>query len=122
MAVVIMANTEIGREIFPPSRNENNKPKRHALPMNLGGVSPSPVSVIQPGPARNKTGVVGALCAPIRAGDKIIGTRREHKYSAAEINTLQSIAAIGWLRKSTATKNAGIAAGGSSVPPNCIAA
>jgi L-methionine (R)-S-oxide reductase len=44
-----------------------------------------------------QTGVGGALCVPIRAGDKIvgtlgIGTQREHEYSAAEINALQDIA------------------------------
>jgi L-methionine (R)-S-oxide reductase len=44
-----------------------------------------------------QTGVGGALCVPIRAGDKIvgtfgIGTKREHEYSAAEINALQDIA------------------------------
>lgn len=48
-------------------------------------------------PSAKQTGVGGALCVPIRAGDKIvgtfgIGTRREHEYSAAEINSLQGIA------------------------------
>jgi len=49
-------------------------------------------------PGAKQTGVGGALCVPIRSGDKIIGTlgigtRREHEYSAAEINALQDIAA-----------------------------
>jgi putative methionine-R-sulfoxide reductase with GAF domain len=40
--------------------------------------------------------VGGALCVPIRDGDKIIGTfgigtAREHEYSAKEINSLQDI-------------------------------
>ncbi len=44
------------------------------------------------------TGVGGALCVPMRRGDKLvgtfgIGTVREHDYSAAEINLLQDIAA-----------------------------
>jgi L-methionine (R)-S-oxide reductase len=44
-----------------------------------------------------QTGVGGALCVPIRDGEKIlgtlgIGTVREHEYSAAEINSLQEIA------------------------------
>lgn len=48
-------------------------------------------------PGAKQTGVGGALCVPIRSGDKIIGTfgigtRREHEYSAAEINALQEIA------------------------------
>jgi len=48
-------------------------------------------------PGAKQTGVGGALCVPIRNGDKIvgtfgIGTKREHEYSAAEINTLQGIA------------------------------
>jgi GAF domain-containing protein len=48
-------------------------------------------------PGAKQTGVGGALCVPIRSGDKIIGTlgigtRREHNYSASEINTLQDIA------------------------------
>lgn len=48
-------------------------------------------------PAAKQTGVGGALCVPIRDGNKIIGTfgigtRREHEYSATEINLLQEIA------------------------------
>jgi signal transduction protein with GAF and PtsI domain len=48
-------------------------------------------------PGAKQTGVGGAVCVPIRRGDQIagtfgIGTRREHEYSAAEINALQDIA------------------------------
>ena len=48
-------------------------------------------------PAAKQTGVGGALCVPIRAGEKLvgtfgIGTQREHEYSANEINSLQAIA------------------------------
>ena len=48
-------------------------------------------------PGAKQTGVGGALCVPIRSGEKIvgtfgIGTVREHEYSAAEINALQEIA------------------------------
>jgi GAF domain-containing protein len=48
-------------------------------------------------PGAKQTGVGGALCVPIRSGEKIIGTLgigtvREHEYSAAEINALQAIA------------------------------
>lgn len=48
-------------------------------------------------PGATQTGVGGAVCVPVRSGDKIIGTLgigtvREHEYSAAEINALQDIA------------------------------
>ena len=48
-------------------------------------------------PGAKQTGVGGSVCVPIRSGDKIvgtfgIGTKREHEYSAAEINALQDIA------------------------------
>lgn len=48
-------------------------------------------------PGAKQTGVGGAICVPVRSGDKIvgtfgIGTVREHEYSAAEINSLQDIA------------------------------
>jgi signal transduction protein with GAF and PtsI domain len=48
-------------------------------------------------PGAKQTGVGGAVCVPIRHGDKIIGTfgigtKREYEYSAKEINSLQDIA------------------------------
>jgi L-methionine (R)-S-oxide reductase len=48
-------------------------------------------------PGAKQTGVGGALCVPIRRGEKLIGTFgigtiREHEYSAKEINSLQDIA------------------------------
>ncbi|HEX9048459.1 MAG TPA: GAF domain-containing protein [Verrucomicrobiae bacterium] len=48
-------------------------------------------------PAAKQTGVGGAICVPVRSGDKVvgtfgIGTAREHEYTAAEINALQEIA------------------------------
>jgi GAF domain-containing protein len=48
-------------------------------------------------PGAKQTGVGGALCVPVRNGQKIVGTLgigtiREHEYSAAEINSLQEIA------------------------------
>jgi GAF domain-containing protein len=47
-------------------------------------------------PGAKQTGVGGALCVPIRDGGDVIGTfgigtRREHEYSAKEINALQEI-------------------------------
>jgi GAF domain-containing protein len=49
-------------------------------------------------PAAKQTGVGGALCVPMRRGDKLvgtfgIGTVREYDYPAKEINQLQDIAA-----------------------------
>jgi GAF domain-containing protein len=48
-------------------------------------------------PGAKQTGVGGAVCVPVRAAEKIIGTfgigtRREHQFSASEINALQDIA------------------------------
>lgn len=48
-------------------------------------------------PGAKQTGVGGAVCVPIRRSGQIIGTfgigtRREHEYTAAEINALQEIA------------------------------
>ena len=48
-------------------------------------------------PGAKQTGVGGALCVPVRddlgeiVGTFGIGTRREHEYTAAEINALQDI-------------------------------
>ena len=48
-------------------------------------------------PGAKQTGVGGALCVPIRDGDKIvgtlgIGTRREHEYTPEETRGLEDIA------------------------------
>ena len=47
-------------------------------------------------PDAKQTGVGGALCVPLRAGDKIIGTlgigtQRPYEYTAAETQTLEEI-------------------------------
>jgi putative methionine-R-sulfoxide reductase with GAF domain len=65
------------------------------LPVTICNLQTDSGGVAKPG--AKQTGVGGALCVPIRAGDKIlgtlgIGTMREHEYSAAEINALQDIA------------------------------
>ena len=49
-------------------------------------------------PGAKQTGVGGALCVPIRNGEKIIGTlgigtRREHEYTPAETIALEAAAA-----------------------------
>jgi L-methionine (R)-S-oxide reductase len=50
-------------------------------------------------PNAKQTGVGGALCVPIRAGDKIIGTlgigtQRPYEYTAAETRLLEEIAGL----------------------------
>jgi signal transduction protein with GAF and PtsI domain len=64
-------------------------------PVTLCNLQTDTSGVARPG--AKPTGVGGAVCVPVRSGDKIvgtfgIGTRREHEYSAAEINALQDIA------------------------------
>ena len=64
------------------------------LPVTMCNLQTDTSGVAKPG--AKQTGVGGALCVPIRAGDKVIGTfgigtRREYEYSAAEINSLQEI-------------------------------
>jgi signal transduction protein with GAF and PtsI domain len=65
------------------------------LPVTICNLQTDASGVARPG--AKQTGVGGALCVPIRHGEKVIGTlgigtRREHDYSAAEINSLQDIA------------------------------
>lgn len=65
------------------------------LPVTICNLQTDTSGVAKPG--AKQTGVGGAVCVPIRHGEKIvgtlgIGTRREHEYSAAEINALQDIA------------------------------
>jgi L-methionine (R)-S-oxide reductase len=64
------------------------------LPVTICNLQTDTSGVARPG--AKKTGVGGALCVPVRDGGKVIGTfgigtRREHEYSAAEINSLQEI-------------------------------
>jgi len=65
------------------------------LPVTICNLQTDTSGVAKPG--AKQTGVGGALCVPIRDGDKVIGTlgigtAREHEYSAKEINALQDIA------------------------------
>jgi signal transduction protein with GAF and PtsI domain len=65
------------------------------LPVTICNLQTDTSGVAKPG--AKQTGVGGALCVPIRDSGNIvgtlgIGTRREHEYSAAEINALQEIA------------------------------
>ena len=67
------------------------------LPVTICTLQTDPGGVAKP--AAKQTGVGGALCVPIFADGKTvgtfgIGTRREHEYSAAEINLLSDIARL----------------------------
>ena len=64
-------------------------------PVTICNLQTDTSGVAQPG--AKQSGVGGAVCVPIRNGDNIIGTlgvgtKREHEYSAAEINSLQDVA------------------------------
>jgi len=64
-------------------------------PVTICNLQTDTSGVAQPG--AKQTGVGGAVCVPVRLNGKIIGTfgvgtRREHEYSAAEIDALQDIA------------------------------
>ncbi len=64
-------------------------------PVTICNLQTDTSSVAKPG--AKKTGVGGALCVPIRDGEKIlgtlgIGTRREHTYTPNETRTLEKIA------------------------------
>jgi GAF domain-containing protein len=64
------------------------------LPVTICNLQTDTSGVAKPG--AKQTGVGGALCVPIREGGNVIGTlgigtRREHEYSAKEINALQEI-------------------------------
>ena len=64
-------------------------------PVTICNLQTDTSSVAKPG--AKQTGVGGALCVPIRAGKKIIGTlgigtRREHTYTADETRVLEKIA------------------------------
>jgi len=63
-------------------------------PVTLCNLQTDTSGVAQPG--AKQTGVGGALCVPVRDGEKItgtlgIGTRREHKYTPAETLALEEM-------------------------------
>jgi L-methionine (R)-S-oxide reductase len=67
------------------------------LPVTICNLQTDAGGVARPG--AKQTGVGGAMCVPVREGEKVtgtlgIGTRREHEYSAKEINALQEIARL----------------------------
>ena len=65
------------------------------LPVTICNLQTDTSGVAKPG--AKQTGVGGALCVPIRSGEKIvgtlgIGTRREHTYTPDETRALENIA------------------------------
>ena len=81
--------------IIPVGKGIAGECAQKNLPVTICNLQTDTTGIAQP--AAKQTGVGGALCVPIRAGDKIIGTlgigtQREHEYSAKEINSLQDLA------------------------------
>jgi len=81
--------------IIPVGKGIAGETAQKNRPVTICNLQTDTSGVARPG--AKQTGVGSALCVPIRNGDKIvgtfgIGTKREHEYSAAEINSLQDIA------------------------------
>jgi GAF domain-containing protein len=81
--------------IIPVGKGIAGETVQKNRPVTICNLQTDTTGVAKPG--AKQTGVGGALCVPVRNGDKIvgtfgIGTVREHEYSAAEINSLQDIA------------------------------
>ena len=81
--------------IIPVGKGIAGETAAKNLPVTICNLQTDTSGVAKPG--AKETGVGGALCVPIRDGDKVIGTlgigtAREHEYSAKEINVLQDIA------------------------------
>ena len=82
--------------IIPVGKGIAGETAAKNLPVTICNLQTDTSGVAKPG--AKQTGVGGALCVPIRDGDKVIGTlgigtAREHEYSAKEINALLDIAA-----------------------------
>ena len=80
---------------IPVGKGIGGKTAAKNQPVTICNLQTDTSGVARPG--AKQTGVGGAVCVPIRNGEKIvgtfgIGTVREHAYSAAEINALQDIA------------------------------
>jgi|ERR1700733_1307104 len=83
----IVKTIPVGKGIAGQVASENRPVTICNLQTDSSGVAKS---------GAKQTGVGGALCVPIRNGNKIVGTLgigtiREHEYSALEINSLQEI-------------------------------
>ena len=81
--------------IIPVGKGIAGETAAKNLPVTICNLQTDTSGVAKPG--AKQTGVGGALCVPIRDGEKVIGTlgigtAREHEYSAKEINALLDIA------------------------------
>ncbi len=81
--------------IIPVGKGIAGETAAKNLPVTICNLQTDTSGVAKPG--AKQTGVGGALCVPLRDGDKVIGTlgigtAREHEYSAKEINALLDIA------------------------------
>jgi signal transduction protein with GAF and PtsI domain len=80
--------------IIPVGKGIAGETAAKNLPVTICNLQTDTSGVAKPG--AKQTGVGGALCVPIREDENVIGTfgigtRREHEYSAKEINALQEI-------------------------------
>jgi L-methionine (R)-S-oxide reductase len=91
-------------KIIPVGKGIAGECAQKNMPVTICNLQTDTTGVAKP--AAKQTGVGGALCVPVRRGGEItgtfgIGTRREHEYSAAEINAVQDIAnSLGEILKS----------------------
>jgi L-methionine (R)-S-oxide reductase len=81
--------------IIPVGKGIAGECAQKNMPVTICNLQTDSSGVAKPG--AKQTGVGGAVCVPIRDGNKLIGTfgigtRREYEYTAAEINSLQEIA------------------------------
>ncbi|MEJ0089459.1 MAG: GAF domain-containing protein [Limisphaerales bacterium] len=81
--------------IIPVGKGIAGETAAKNLPVTICNLQTDTSGVAKPG--AKQTGVGGALCVPVRDGEKVIGTlgigtAREHEYSAKEINVLLDIA------------------------------
>jgi L-methionine (R)-S-oxide reductase len=82
-------------KIIPVGKGVAGECAQKNMPVTICNLQTDTTGVAKP--AAKQTGVGGALCVPVHRGGEIIGTfgigtRREHEYSAAEINAVQDIA------------------------------
>jgi GAF domain-containing protein len=82
-------------EIIPVGKGIAGQTVAQNLPVTICNLQTDTSGVAKPG--AKQTGVGGALCVPIRDGEKIlgtlgIGTRREHEYTPDETRAVEKIA------------------------------
>lgn len=80
--------------IIPVGKGIAGECAQKNLPVTICNLQTDASGIAKPG--AKQTGVGGALCVPIRNGDKLvgtlgIGTKREYEYSAAETRELEEV-------------------------------